>query len=84
MLFCVDLSPVYIGLKFQHVTGCRDKNIKGLCVGTERSRWLCACHETPSSLRMIDFYGSVEIVTLQLSKEDLLQSIFPVFMTNHC
>ena len=33
---------------------------------------------------MIDFYGTMEIVTLQLSKEDLLQSIFPVFMTNHC
>lgn len=35
-------------------------------------------------LRRIDFYGSVEIVALQLSEEDLLQSTFPVFMTGNC
>lgn len=45
---------------------------------------LHACHKNSPFCLRTDFYGSVKIVALQLSKEDLLQSTFPVFMTGNC
>lgn len=78
-----NLSPFYTGLKFQQTFICKVKNIKGLVCGTERRS--CCMHviKTLFCLRT-DFYGSVKNVALQLSKEDLLQSTFPVLVTGNC